>query len=127
LGRCARSTPMRGAPFARWGITATLSTHRPPETPVAPGSLAVFHTNPLNVMANFIELSNALGPRAINIDHIQTFTSVGQGTRITFRGNSGQEDVRENYEVVRAMLSVTSAPQPPIAETLDPTEELVTA
>ena len=79
-----------------------------------------------NIMANFIELSNAQGPRAFNIDHIQTFTSAGQGTRITFRGNGGQEDVRENYEVVRAMLSVTSAPQQPLMDRLGPTEELVT-
>lgn len=76
-------------------------------------------------MANFIELSNAQGPRAINIDHIQTFTAVGQGTRITFRGNSGQEDVREKYEVVRAMLSVTSAPQPTHADELVPPAEPV--
>lgn len=76
-------------------------------------------------MANFIELNNAHGPRAINIDHIQTFTSVGHGTRITFRGNGGQEDVHENYEVVRAMLSVTSAPQPSLPDAVDPTEEVV--
>lgn len=69
-------------------------------------------------MANFIELSNAQGPRAINIDHIQSFTQSGTGTRLIYRGNGGQEDVKEGYDVVRAMLSVTSAPHP--AEEADP-------
>ncbi len=65
-------------------------------------------------MANFIELTGAQGPRAINIDHIQSFTDSGQGTRITFRDGGIQEDVRESYELVRSMLSVTPAPQEPV-------------
>ena len=62
-------------------------------------------------MANFIELTSGQGPRAINIDHIASFSGNDQGTRITFRGTGMQEDVRESYEVVRSMLSVTPAPQ----------------
>jgi hypothetical protein len=76
-------------------------------------------------MANFIELSNGQGPRAINIDHIQSFTESGQGTRITYRGNGGQEDVKESYEVVRAMLSVTPAPHPAEEEVLAKPEGLL--
>ncbi len=75
-------------------------------------------------MANFIELTSGQGPRAINIDHIQSFVASGQGTRLTYRANGEQEDVREHYEVVRAMLSVTPAPQPTAVDALGPTEDV---
>lgn len=67
-------------------------------------------------MHNFIELTTGQGPRAINIEHIQSFSVAAEGTRITFHGN-GQEDVQEAYDVVRAMLNVTQAPR---ASTGDP-------
>ncbi len=63
-------------------------------------------------MANFIELTTAQGPRAINIDRIRSFTGTASGTRIAYAGTSEQEDVLEHYDTVRAMLSVTTAPQP---------------
>lgn len=66
-------------------------------------------------MANFIELTTAQGPRAINIDHIRSFTGTATGTRIAYKGSSEQDEVLENYETVRAMLSVTTAPQPALA------------
>lgn len=69
-------------------------------------------------MANFIELTTAQGLRSINIDHIRAFSGAGQGTRISYKGGDDLEDVQENYETVRAMLSVTSAPQrPPLSDT----------
>lgn len=62
-------------------------------------------------MPNFIELTTSQGPRAINIEHIQSFAVEGEGTRIIYHDNSGQEDVHEAYDVVRTMLNVTQAPR----------------
>lgn len=78
-------------------------------------------------MANFIELTTGQGPRAINIEHIQSFSAAVEGTRITFHGN-GQEDVQEAYDVVRTMLNVTPAPRP-ATEGIDPSsaEEMAKA
>ncbi len=68
-------------------------------------------------MANFIELTTGQGPRAINIEHIQSFSGAAQGTRITYHGN-GEEEVQEAYDVVRTMLNVTQAPRPAAEEPL---------
>ena len=72
-------------------------------------------------MANFIELTTGQGPRAINIEHIRSFSAAAQGTRITYNGN-GEEDVQEAYDVVRTMLNVTQSPPPAAEETLSPFE-----
>ena len=84
---------------------------------LASGSLNLVQHQPQRIMANFIELTTGQGPRAINIEHIRSFSAAAQGTRITYHGN-GEEDVQETYDVVRTMLSVTQAPRPAVEEPL---------